>query len=356
MVLTGKIKDANKLDKKKKRYIVYALVLVVSFFLFDRALFHTIRAREKTFYQKRDLASLFFRKREFNKHFVELPKGTYDIVIMGSSRTHRGVHPRRLHKYLGKKAFKIARGKAKPKFNYYFYKEYKKYAGIPELVIYGLDYFMFKMDTDPFLMQFVTEPADMEYKEGVSLLVSNKKQIDSFLTNILEKFSLNSKSKLPVKRKIRKRNLSSFNLIIDPFVGYKKTESFNIEKPPRFKTFNYVPFPGVEGEWFLKLMEELDKDGVSVALVFLPNYIGTYESNFQRDIFIEDIKQLIAPFRDVHIFNYNRPEKFHLDNADYFLDGGYGKTNSHLSAEGARVLNRMLAKDLKKIWEKKDYN
>jgi hypothetical protein len=336
----------------KKQYIVYAVVFALSFFLFDRALFHSIRASEKTFYKKRDLASLFFRKREFNKHFVELPKGTYDIVIMGSSRTHRGVHPRHLYKHLGKKAFKIARGKAKPKFNYYFYKEYKKYAGIPELVIYGLDYFMFKMDTDPFLMQFVTEPAGMKYAGGVSLLLSNKKKIDDFLTNMLEKFPFASGAKPPVGRKVRKKNISSLNLIIDPFVGYKKTEPFDLERPPRFKNFKYVPFPGVEGEWFLKLLEKLEEDGVSVALVFLPSYLGTYESNFQRDIFIEDIRRLIAPFRNVHILNYNRPEKFRLDNADYFLDGGYGKTNSHLSAEGARVFNRMLARGLKKFWEK----
>lgn len=338
---------------KKRPYLVYAFVFVLCLFLFDRALFYTIRAEEKTFYKKKDLSSMFFRKRDFNKHFVELPKGTYDTVIMGSSRTHRGIHPHYLHKHLGRKAFKIARGKTKPKFNYHFYNEYKKYAGIPELVVYGIDYFMFKMDTDPLFMQYVADPRDMEHAGGVSLLLSNKKRIDALLTNILEKFPLAPGADVPPARRARKKNIPVIDSIIDPFIGYGKKEPFDHRRPPRFKTFEYVPYPGVEGPWFLQLLEELEKDGVTVALVILPSCIGTYESNFQREVFLEDIRRLVKPFRDVHIFDYNRPEKFRLDNVDYFLDGGYGKTNSHLSAEGARVLNRMLARDLKKCCKKR---
>ena len=334
---------------KKANYFVYAFVFVLSLFLFDRSLFYLIQLEENTFYKKKDFASLFTRKRDFNKNVLKLPRGTYNTLIMGSSRTHRGIHPYYIHKRLGQNAFKVARGKTKPKFNYLFYNQYKQLAGTPKVVIYGVDYFIFKKETDPLFMQYIAKGEERKPARGVSLLISNKSRIDGLLSNILERFTLDRDTaghspqypppKIP---------------IIDPFIGYgkQKQEPINPLKPAQFKTFEYVPYPGGEGTWFLRLLRELEKDRVTVALVILPDYIGTYESNFQQTAFLKDIREQVKSFSNVFILDYNRPEKFQLSNAGYFLDGGYGKTNSHLSLKGARVFNRILAKDLKKCYIK----
>lgn len=338
---------------KKTRYLVYALVFVLSLFLFDRGLFSLIQMLEDAFYTKKDFGMLFARKRDFNKNFLKIPKGTYDTLIMGSSRTHRGIHPHYIHKRLGKTAFKIARGKTKPKFNYLFYNEYKKVAGIPEVVIYGVDYFIFKKETDPLFLQYIAKEEKQKPNAGVSLLIGNKTRIDGLLTNILEKFAAAPETAVLPAQKGQKENKDI--PVIDPFIGYGKRnlEPINTKKPTRFKTFEYVPYPGGEGTWFLRLLRELEKDGVTTALVILPDYIGTYESNFQQEAFRKDIRERVKSFRNVYLFDYNRPGKFRLSDPAYFLDGGYGKTNSHLSRKGARVFNRMLAKDLKKCYNKR---
>lgn len=342
-------KETNNPVSKNIRYLVYVLVFVLSLFVFDRALFYLIRLEENAFYKKKDFASLFTRKRNFNRNVLKLPKGTYNTLIMGSSRTHRGIHPYYIHKRLGQNAFKIARGKTKPRFNYLFYNEYKKLAGTPKVVIYGLDYFIFKKESDPLFMQYIARDEERKPAAGVSLLISNKNRIDGLLTNILETYALNREKEVHPGLD-RRKNIP----VIDPFIGYGKSkqEPINPRKPSRFKTFEYVPYPGEEGTWFIELLRELEKDRVTVALVILPEYIGTYESNFQREAFLKDIRELIEPFPNATLFDYNRPDKFRLSNTAYFLDGGYGKTNSHLSLKGARVFNRMLAKDLKKCYNR----
>jgi hypothetical protein len=332
----------NALNKNRNLiYTVYAIVFILSLLVFDRGLFYLIRAEEKKIYKKKDFKLLFQHKRDFNKQFLELPKGTYNTLIMGSSRTHRGIHPHYIYKRLGQKAFKIARAKAQPKFDFFFYKEYKKYAGIPQVVIYGVDYFIFRLKTNPDYLQYLHREEDRKPNNGILLLISNKDRIDAFFTNMVEKWNRPTRSDTHSPR---------HSQVIDPFIGYGKQELLDEGSPSRFETFEYAPYPGVEGTWFFKSLKEFEKDGVKVVLVFLPEYIGTYKSNFQQEAFIKDIGQLVKPFRNVFIHNYNRPGKFPLSNADYFLDGGYGKTNSHLSLEGARVFNRMLSKDLKKYY------
>lgn len=337
----------TSIESGKKKCLVFLVVLLGSFFIFDRLLFHAIISQEKNLFKKTDLSTIFFRKKDFNRNFFKIPKGTYDTLIMGSSRTYRGIHPYYLYKYLDKKAFKIAAAKTRPKFNYFFYKVYKKYAGIPEIVIIGMDYFMFKHETnDPFFRHFFPNTEKKPYKKGISLLLTNKTQIDALLNNILEIFASGNDSQKTVKPPGKKKKPPQ---IIDPFIGFETRKITTLKRPPRFNTFEYAPYPGLEGIWFFKLLKELEKDGVTVALVFLPSFIGTYESNFQQEAFLADIRQLIKPLKNIHILDYNRPDKFPLDNIDYFQDGGYGKSNSHLSARGAVVLNRMLTKDLKKI-------
>lgn len=329
----------------KRKYLYGLLIFALFLFAFDRGLFYVIRTVEKNYYKKKDLKRIFFQRRDFNKQFLNLPKGTYNTLIMGSSRTHRGIHPHYLYKRLKQKAFKIAKAKIRLKFNYYFYNEYKKIAGIPKVVIYGLDYFVFKFESHRFFMEAVAGGDDIaaKYADGMLLLLSNKEHIDSFFDNFLDRLNKKFNTE-PLKGK-------NFN-VIDPFIGYTKKDPLPQRKHRRFKKFDYVPYPGKEGIYFTKLLEEWEKDGVQVILVYLPDYIGTYKSNYRLDIFKKEIQRLTAPYKNVFIYDYNRPDKFSLSNRAYFLDGGYGKTNSHLSKTGARVFNRRLLEDIKKHYHK----
>lgn len=336
------------LQKKTIPYYLFGgLLFVLLLFLFDRGLFFLGHGLEKSYYGKKNLMGIFFQKRDFNKKFLNLPKGTYNTLILGSSRTHRGIHPFYIHRRLKQKAFKIAKAKVRLKFNYYFYQQYKERAGVPKVVIYGLDYFMFKLESHPYFLQFVEPESGGEnpkknYNGGLSLLVSNKEKIDSLINTVLEQWneSLNPAAS----------GGGSFN-VIDPFIGYRKQEPIKSRKRRRFKRFDYEGYPGVEGEYFSKLLDQWQKDGVKVALVHLPDYIGTHQSNHHYDRFKKEIRTLTAAYKNVSIFDYNHPEQFSLKKDAYFLDGGYGKTNSHLSLSGARVFHRKFLKDLKKLYK-----
>jgi len=328
-----------------KKYLVVFFIFFLFFFLFDRGLFHIFQSIERDYFYRKNFKKIFGQRKDFNKNFVKLPKGTYNTLIMGSSRTHHGIHPLYIHERLKQKAFKIAKGKLNVKFNYYFYKEYKKYAGVPKVIIYGVDYFIFVNKSAENFLGFlgIKENKEYNYKNGILLLLSNKEQIDTFFDNMLDTLNKSCTSNSGSIDKIKKRIQ-----IIDTFIGHRKLETFDERKPPRFNTFGYLPYPGEEGIYLTKLLEEWEADNVQVILVFLPDYIGTYESNYQGEAFKQNIRQITKPYKNVFIYDYNRPEVFPLSDANYFLDGGYGKTNSHLSRRGARRFNRMLVKDLKK--------
>jgi hypothetical protein len=127
-----------------------------------------------------------------------------------------------------------------------------------------------------------------------------------------------------------------------------KDKELVTEPPRRFRRQFFPSFPGKEGRYFMKLLAELERDGVTIVLVALPDYFGSFKTNFQRDKFIRHLKQLGWKFKNLYVYNYNRPKRFPLDNPDYFNDGGYGKTNSHLSQKGAKLFNEILVKDLRK--------
>jgi hypothetical protein len=296
---------------------------------------------EQEHHKRKGLAKIFWKKRDFNKDFLKLPKGTYSTLIMGSSRTHRGIHPYYFHKRIKQNAFKVAKAKIRIKFNYLFYMDYKKIADIPKVLIYGLDYFMFHLESNEFFLDAVagTPKTQSAQHFGPLLLLSNKKRIDKFVFDKLEEMNNSWFQSSGREKKFR---------IIDPFIGYDKPGGTRWLKPITFKKFEYTPYPGKEGSYFTKLLEECKKDGVTVILVFLPDYIGTYLSNFEADKFRRDIMSISRSYTNVFIYDYNQPNKFDLSNQAYFLDGGYGKTNSHLSKSGARIFNRYLIRDIKK--------
>ncbi len=320
----------------KKKFVLFFSIIIFIFF-FDKILFHLLQTWEKKFYQNKN----------FQNRFIKFPGNTYDTLIMGSSRSHKGIHAYYLFKYLNLRAKNFAHSACSAQFNYLFYKKYKKFAKIPDVVIYGVDYFIFSLNSNPRWLQYFEQSKSHSTinKEGIFSLIKNKKQIDSFLNNVINRINNKISNNFRLKKKHRG--------YIDDFTGFpgkiisKKTEKRH------FRKIDYTEYPGKEGKYFRKLMEVLNKDNVTVFLVYIPDYIGTYKTNYQKNKLREDIRKITKKFNNVYILDFNNPEIFPLRNKNFFLDGDFGNMNSHLSRNGARVFNRMLTKRIRKILQRR---
>ena len=103
--------------------------LILALFLLDRGGYRLIVAAENSFYSD---PGYFPRFRAF-------AKGTpYDTLILGTSRTYEAVHPVYFSRRLKRNAYKEAYFGRSPRYNYYFYRFFKKVAGRPRIVIYGV--------------------------------------------------------------------------------------------------------------------------------------------------------------------------------------------------------------------------
>lgn len=322
--------------KRIKKYLAGFFLFILLIFLFDRALFHWIATVESNFYSKN----------KFEQRFEKYLKGKkFSTLIFGTSRSYEGIHSYYIEKLLGQKTFKETFQGKGPKYNYYFYQLYKKYAGIPEVVIYGVDYFIYTVTSDSkWMARFDIENREekINYFSSPLLLVEHKEKIDNFHNNVLIRLK-------------EKQSPDEGAESIQDFIDIRKYTGLDFpnkkivtKRPHKYKRQFFPRFPGKEGRYFMKLLDQLDRDNVTVILVALPDYFGTYKTNFQRKNFIGHLKTLKREKKKLYIYNYNRPQKFPLNNVTYFSDGGYGNSNSHLSKLGARVFNHMLAEDLKK--------
>lgn len=293
----------------------------------------------------------FYPKKEYEKRFEAFVKNKrYTTLIFGTSRAYEGIHPYYIKKHLNQLAFKETFQGKGPKYNYYFYKLYKKYAGIPRVVIYGVDYFIFNLTTDSkwmarFDMEEEKKEERVDYVSSPLLLVTHKKKIDNFMNNVVIRLQeVVEAGEAGETDEIFKEFSDIRKYIGEP----KRDKGLVTERYKKYLRQLYPRFPGKEGNFFIKLLDELKRDGVTVVLVGLPDYFGTYKTNFQRNDFLQHLKTLRRDYKDLYIYNYNRPKQFPLSNPLYFNDGGYGQTNSHLSLEGAKAFNEMLTEDLKK--------
>ena len=314
-------------------------MFILFLFLFDRGLFYIISNLEANFYQESDFEKRFERFVK-DKHFTTL--------IFGTSRTYEGIHPYYIEEKLKQNAFKESYVGKGPKYNYYFYKLYKKYAGIPKVVIYGVDYFIYAVDSDPkWMSRFDINNRDesIDYFSSPLLLVKYKKKIDNFLNNILIRL------KEEMESEISKKLLQDF-IKIQNYTGLTVKNKKLVTQPyNNYERQAYPPFPGKEGLYFMKLLDELERDHVTIILVVLPDYFGSYKTNFQRHELILHLRQLRDKYKNLYYYNYNRLKNFPLGNPEYFNDGGYGETNSHLSQKGAKLFNEILVKDIKKHFQ-----
>jgi len=273
-----------------------------------------------------------------------LQKNNYNSLIMGSSRTYEGIHPallesEKLH------PFKWGFAGFGPKYNYYFYKLYKKVNKKPKTIILGVDYFVYTLFSSPSALGELNTGPDtgftLNYLDPSILLLKNKKKIDIILKDIVG--SLNPAKNAP------KRDIEEIQSYTGSHKSGMKNYKVYTERTRRFKGSAFTKPPGSEGEYFFKMLDEFREDNVNLILVVIPEYIGTFRTNKFQRIFRMHLKRLKKKYENIRILNYNYIKKFNLGDASLFLDGGYGYTNSHLSKKGAEIFNKMLKKDLEKI-------
>jgi hypothetical protein len=323
--------------KKHFRKVFFELLgFILLLFLCDRLLFVLIRKAESSYYKQNTTYSLHDKFAMINK------KSDYRILIFGTSRTYESIHPLYIKNQLGIKAFKEAFVGKGPMYNYYFYQEYKKQMGIPRVVIYGVDYFMYNITTSRSWMQrFNMDVIDsLYYQRGLSMLLANKGKIDSFCNTLLN----NLQNDL---NRVEHAQIEQDNVLMENYLGADGAGDVVTQEPPQYDTVYFFQYPGQEGVYFARLLEELHRDKVTVLLVSLPDYIGTYRTNKFHRKYLRAFRYYQRIYDNVHFLNYNQIEKFDLANPSYFFNGGYGKTNSHLSRSGAEILNRMLIADLR---------
>jgi len=336
---------------KIKKLIWGSLCLAVSFFLFDRLLFLALR-----FGAARTYASLQAQEFPWRK---PAGTGTGQILILGTSRSNFGFDDDVLSAALNKSVYKEARAGGYPQYQYYFYQKYKKVFRRPSLVIYGLDYFIFEKDSADLNLVRLKENVFWErmnprravnpaspWLSRVSWLYRLKPKTDEWLADLwnslgrLDEGEVNAargsspRTLLPRIRRGRPRGVPR-EVIVDKPLSWDK----------RF----YTPFPGKEGLFLDRLLGDLDADGVPVFLVFLPDHVGSNETNFEQEKFKDDIRRLAAGHPQARIIDFNTPEKFDLKNFDLFWNGGWGVTNCHLDDKGARLFTGQLAREIKKI-------
>ena len=310
-------------------------LLLVCLFLFDRGLYFLSRKAQDFVHSGIALNRKFETIRD--------PAGR-KILILGTSRTYEGIHPMHLRRGLGMDVYKESYVSKGPAYNYYFYRYYRRAIGIPKIVIYGIDYFIFALHSNERLLRIFPETAQAArpYHRGLSLLMANRGELGELVNDALTELD----------RTLGARNLPVDDTMPDKMDIYHGTQSdgsLSVNPPAYFKPVPYTPYPGEEGEYLDALLKSLQSDGVKVVLVILPEFIGTYRTNFERGKLTGDLERLAARYNNIRILNYNLPDRFPLNKPRYFIDGGYGKMNSHLSMNGSRVFDFMLVEDLKAI-------
>jgi len=343
------------MNNKAWRRIYLGILLVLFFLLFDRSGALLFREMHFHLYSGVKVRKSVFGKREIIK------KGFYDTLIFGSSRTAAAIHPLYLYNHLGLKAYRMAKSDRYPHYYYLVYRNFKNRFGKPKYLIYGVDYFMFNMKTSKFLLMSASmkrrrvrkidilkkPPAAPALLGEVSFLLRWKRKLDRTISDILYKYALELDR--PAESGINAAGISRFT-------GNKVTvKSSSLIQPDRWEKFPYIHSDHGEGDYLKRLFDELEGDGVSVFLVDIPDFIGTYESKSEKTRFLKDIRSLIRGRKNFYFLHYNHPEKFDLSNPRYFKDGKYGEENSHMSYYGSIPFNRMLAEDLKRYIRPADY-
>ncbi|MBN1197576.1 MAG: hypothetical protein JXA62_09235 [Candidatus Aminicenantes bacterium] len=268
----------------------------------------------------------------------QLRNDQYDALIMGSSRSFHALLPIHFSELMGLNALQVSLKRKYPRYHYHFYRLYRERFQAPRYVFYGTDFHMFSIRSASSLLRNLIgdsagvrpmplpEAGKNPLLEHISWLLHAKPLFEEFLQELLET------APGPFRE----------DPLLSTYRG-RTDNQVNVTRPEkRFRKIPYTPFPGKEGEYLVRLLQDLNHDGVQVYMVMLPDHIGTYASLRGTRQYHKDIRNLSARFTNVECLDFHDPETFPLQRADFFADGGWGKGNSHLSANGARKLAELI--------------
>jgi len=313
------------------------VVLLVSFLLIDRSLSAVFTS----------LSDLWVRAQEVKgKNYIFLDKINVDVLIMGSSRAYRAFDPDLLGRLTGYSVRHEASNGKYIRYNYEFYKKYRSFSSPPKVLIWGLDYFIFGFKSfNNRLAQIGVLEKGENQPDGDTIPVARS-------LTLMERVSKLFRNKAVFQSQFYDF-LKSFN---NPDENIKKREYPRVTThvrrrtiPPRHSyTFHFHRPPGVEGKYLDRFFELLRRDGVTVFLVTLPDYIATWESHLSKDEYVSAWRKIASRYDFIHFVHVNDPSQFDIHNHLLFKDGGYGKISSHLNHSGAVLLTRRIAGMLKK--------
>jgi hypothetical protein len=310
--------------------LVFAVALVV----FDRALYWGIGALQARVMRGTEL-----------RHMLEAVerKQDYEWLVLGTSRTYEAIHPATIQRAFGVKAFKSAgRGKG-PRYQYEFYRLYTPMFGAPRVLLLGIDAFMFGIRSDdPYLQQLErasTPAADASLFWPPLRLAAHRREVASAVLRILERLQFELTPDDP--------QLSVE--LMQAYTGTVPARPPAQAQPASYPTVPYDRDPGLEGEYFLKLIEACQSDGVTVVLIYPPDVIGTQRTHQDHAEFIEVIRGLVKNCADCFVLDYGDDSRFPSADPRYFIDGGYGVTNSHLSKAGAEAFAALWVPDVTRM-------
>lgn len=318
-----------------------ALVFAVALVVFDRALYWGIAALQARVMRGTEL-----------RHMLEAVerKQDYEWLVLGTSRTYEALHPSAIERAFGVKAFKSAgRGKG-PRYQYEFYRLYTPMFGAPRVLLLGIDAFMFGIRSDdPYLRQLEREAAP---GAKASLfwpplrLAAHRREVASAILRMLER----------VQFELTPDDPQLSVELMQAYAGTVPSHPPGQAEPGSYVRVPYDRFPGVEGEYFQKLIAACAADGVTVFLIYPPDIVGTQRTHQDHEAFVREIRRLVEGCPSCRVLDYGAPASFPSTNARLFIDGGYGDPNSHLSKAGAEAFSELWVPDVRAILDQAGTN
>jgi len=327
-------------SKRFLRLSASLLVLATLVVLGDHAAFWLANALERKAYQDPQFHTSLQ---------LLLRRGEPDVLILGTSRTYEGIQAPLFRQTWGLRTLKEASFGKGPRYHQLFYQAYRRQAPPPGLVVYGVDYFLYAIQSNRRWLGRLEPNVWGEIPDwGHPLwLLDQRQRIQEFWTNGVALLNLWGRREGYQGEPLGLSRLQYYRGA--PGSGLKGSR----ERPRNVFPVLFPQPPGREGECFHQLLDQWCREGVPVALVILPDCRGTYETNTQKSLLVSNLQDLIAGKENVWLLNGNRPEVFPIDDPTLFLDGGYNNPNSHLNARGARVFwNTFLGPELDAILRK----
>lgn len=323
------------------RRVVAALAcFLVVLLVLDRALSWTMHGLEASYYSGGN---------DFERQLAAyLDARSFDTLVLGTSRTEEAILPVLLEVEARPRVLRVfkeaSQGKG-PRYQLQFYRLFKKHAGRPRLVVLGIDYFVYSIESDRRWLSRFSQAGAWQpppARPAPLRLLQRKHQHDSFFNDLIGDLNDRAGRRVAPGSDLFEQSRRYRGASADP-------DRLVIEEPPSYKRRPMPRAPGVEGQDVERLLAETGADGVRMVLVSLPDHIGSYRTNVEIPMFHAHLQELSRRHPHVSVLIYNDPARFDLDDPSLFLDGGWGRTNSHLSSWGATELTRRLARDLARL-------